>query len=136
MVDNYVPEEDKVTWTVCRFRKNRDGGLYGMRAEHLQYWLGVTTREESFNPYLWDKIFGLIQSNFRKGHITEDFAWQTVLLIPQGNRDFREIGLMEVLWKTVTLDCRCQAEIQFHDTLHGFRTSRSTGIASFKSKLR
>ena len=82
-------------------------------------------------------VVGLIQAAFCKGHLAEECAWQTIILIPKGNGDFRGIGLVEVLWKMVTgiLNRRREAAIQFHNTLHGFRTGRGTGTTSLESKL-
>lgn len=47
------------------------------------------------------------------------------------------MGLVEVLWETVTgiLNRRLTAAIQFHNTLHGFRTVRGTGTAYLESKM-
>ena len=63
--------------------------------------------------------------------------WKTVVLIPKGKGDFRGIGLVEVLWKTITslLNLRIAAAISFHDTLHGFRAGRGMGTANFEAKL-
>ena len=60
-----------------------------------------------------------------------------VVLIPDGNGDFRGIGMVEILWKTVTriLNHRLTAAIQFHSTLHGFCTGRVTGTASLEANL-
>ena len=45
---------------------------------------------------------GLIQATFSEVHLSKDFTWQIVLLIPKGKSDFCSIGLFKVLWKTVT----------------------------------
>ena len=52
-------------------------------------------------------------------------------------RDFREIGLIEVLWKTITvlLNWRFILEIGFHDVLNGFREGLGTGTAFIEAKL-
>ena len=63
--------------------------------------------------------------------------WKTVVLIPKGKGDFRVIGLVEVLWKTITslLNLPIAAAISFHDTLHGFWAGRGMGTANFEAKL-
>ena len=63
----------------------------------------------------------MIHAAFRKGHLAEECTWQTVILISKGKRNYRGIGILEVLWKTVTgiLNCLIMAAIQFHDNLHG-----------------
>ena len=52
-------------------------------------------------------------------------------------RDFQGIGLVEVLWKTITglLNQSSTFSIEFHDVLHRFRTRSGTGNASLKAKL-
>ena len=49
----------------------------------------------------------------------------------------RDIGLVEVLWKTVTgiMNRRLAAEIQFYDMLHVFCTVRDTSTVSLEAKL-
>ena len=53
-------------------------------------------------------------------------------LILQVSRDFRGIGLVEVLCKMVTgiLNRRLTLDIQCHDTLHGSHAVRGMGTAS------
>ena len=33
--------------------------------------------------------------------MAEEATWQVVLLIPKGKEDYRDIGLVEVMWKVV-----------------------------------
>ena len=61
-----------------------------------------------------------------------------VVMIPNGGgTDFREIGLVEVLWKETSgiINRRILSSIQFHDALHGFHAGRGTGTATLESKL-
>ena len=55
----------------------------------------------------------------------------------QGEKDYRGIGLVEVMWKVVAeiLYRRLTASITFHNFLHGFWAGRCTGTATFKAKL-
>ena len=70
-------------------------------------------------------------------HLAEKCTWKTVFLIPKRTVDFLGIGLVEVLWKTVMgiLNFHVTAVIQLHDTLHGFRTVRSTGTIFLEVNL-
>ena len=63
--------------------------------------------------------------------------WQTVVLIPKGKKDYRGIGLVEVVWKVVAaiLNRRFTSSITYHDALHGFRAGRGTGTATLEAKL-
>ena len=70
-----------------------------------------------------------------KGHLTGNC--RTAVLIPKGNGYFHGISLVEVLWKMVTgiLNFFLVGNIQFHDTLHSFRTGRGAGNAYLEAKL-
>ena len=60
-----------------------------------------------------------------------------MVLIPKGNKEYRGIGLVEVMWKVVTaiLNEQITASITFHDFLHGFRAGRRTGTTNLEAKL-
>ena len=52
---------------------------------------------------------------FREGRLAEEATWQAVVLIPKGVKDYRGIGLVEVMWKVVAaiLNCRITASITY-----------------------
>ena len=59
-------------------------------------------------------------------------------MIPNGvGTYFREIGLVEVLWKSISgiINRRISSCIQFHDNLHGFCVEIVAGTATLKEKL-
>ena len=60
-----------------------------------------------------------------------------MVLIPKGEKDYRDIGLVEVMWKVVAdiLNLRLMASITFHDFLHGFRAGRGTVTVTLEAKL-
>ena len=45
----------------------------------------------------------LVQLNLRDRVISEEAAWQAVVLIPKRGRDYLGIGLMEVIWKVMAV---------------------------------
>ena len=67
----------------------------------------------------------------------EEATWQAVVLIPKGKKDYRGIGLVEVMWKVVVaiLNRRFTASITYHDFLNGFREGRGTVTATLEAKL-
>ena len=67
----------------------------------------------------------------------EEATWQAVVLILKGGVDYRGICLVEVLWKAVAviLDCRFNASITYHNSLHGFQAGCGTGTATLEVKL-
>ena len=52
-------------------------------------------------------------------------------------KDYRGIGLMEVMWKVVVtiLNLQLTASIAFHKFLHGFWAGGVTGTATLEAKL-
>ena len=115
-VEDAVPEEGEIDWAVKRLRNNRSGGTSRMRAEHIKGWLTAArraekeetadtekggqedTREGAEN---WTRCVDLVQTAFRDGGLAEEATWQAVVLIPKGKKDYRGIGLVEVMWKVV-----------------------------------
>ena len=79
----------------------------------------------------------IIQTAFRDGELAEEATWQAVVLIPKGKGDYRDIGLVEVMWKVVAviLNRRLTSSIAFHDVLHRFRAGRGMGTATLEAKL-
>ena len=63
----------------------------------------------------------MIQTAFREGDLAEETTWQTVVLISKGKKDYRGNGLVEAMWKVVTviINRRFTSSITYHDALHG-----------------
>ena len=110
--------------TERRYGRNR-GQLYGRSGGHT----GGTEN--------WARVIELVQTAFRDGELSEEIILQVVVLIPKGEKDYRGIGLMEVMWKVVVeiLNRRFAASITYHDALHGFRAGRGMGTATLEAKL-
>ena len=127
-VEDGVPDEGKTEWAVKRLRNNRAGGPSQMRAEDLKGWLAAArrgekgetadkegrgregTREGAEN---WARVVELVQTAFRDGELAKEATWQAVVLIPKGKKDYRGIGLVEVMLKVVAaiLNCRFTSSI-------------------------
>ena len=69
--------------------------------------------------------------------MAEEATWQTVVLLSKGRKEYREIGLVEMMWKVVAeiLHRRLTTTITYHDFLHGFRAGRGTGKSTLEAKL-
>ena len=63
--------------------------------------------------------------------------WQAVVLIPKRKKDYRGIGIVEVMCKVVAeiLNFRLTASITFQDLLHCFREGRGTGTVTLEANL-
>ena len=69
--------------------------------------------------------------------MAEESTWQAVVLIPKEKKDYRGIGLVEMVWKVVAaiLNRHFTSSVTYHDALHGFRKGRGTGTATLEAKL-
>ena len=85
----------------------------------------------------WVRFMELVQKVFRDGDLAEEATWQAVVLIPKGKKDYRGIGLVEVMWKVVAaiINCCFTASITYLNALHGFRAGCGTGTATLEAKL-
>ena len=79
----------------------------------------------------------LVHTAFREGEMAEEATWQAAVMILKERKEYRGIGLVEVMWNTVAaiLHRRLKTSITYHDFLHVFRTGRGTGTATLKAKL-
>ena len=59
----------------------------------------------------------LVQTAFGEGRLVEEAMWQAVVLIPKGEKEYRGIGLVELMWKVVAeiLNFRLTSSTTFHD---------------------
>ena len=83
-------------------------------------------------------MVAIVQAEFHNVTLADESTWQTFVLITKGDSgDLRGIGLIKVLWKTVTglLKQQFTAVIILHYVLHGFWSGRGTGTASLEAKL-
>ena len=60
-----------------------------------------------------------------------------MVLIPKRRKEYRGIGIVEVMWKVVAaiLHRRLATTITYQDFLHGFWAGRGTETATLEAKL-
>ena len=82
----------------------------------------------------WDMAVEMIHTAFREGELTEEAAWQGVVLFSKGGGDYRGIGIVEMMWKAVTviLNRRFTASIAYHDSLRRSQAGRNMGTSNLK----
>ena len=75
----------------------------GVKAEKTRGGIGRGREDEEGGPTEphWERLVDLIQTAFWEGDLAEEAMWQAVVLIPKGKKDYRGIGLVEVMWKVV-----------------------------------
>ena len=97
----------------------------------------TTAAQEGAESENWTTVVDLVQAAFQEGKLVEEATWQAVVLIPKGKKDYRGIGLVEVMWKVVAaiLNRRFTASITYRDFLHGLQAGRGTGTVTLEAKL-
>ena len=82
-------------------------------------------------------VVELNQTEFREGEPAEEAVCQAVVLIPKGGGEYRGIGLVEVMWKAVSviLNRRFTTSTTYHDYLHGFQAGCGTGTVTLEVNL-
>ena len=109
-----------------------------MQVGNLRKWLRAVTQEDEPDDTHWRKVVEIFLSALRDGNVSNKSMWKMVVLNPKGDvRDFRDIGLIEILWNTITglINRRLTSAIGFYDVLHGLQAGRRTGTASLQAKL-
>ena len=64
-IDESVPQEDEVEWSIRHLRRHRLGGTSWILEEHLQGFMAAVTREKYPDTCHWDRVFDLDQTAFR-----------------------------------------------------------------------
>ena len=108
-----------------------------MRTDHLRGWLATTTSEEDLETEKWYQVIELVKKASREGRLLAECTWKMVVLIPKGNGYSRGIGLVEVLWKTVSgvINRHIRVEVHFHHLLHDFWEGRGARTVSLEENL-
>jgi hypothetical protein len=136
-VDDATLSEQEIGKAVGRLHIDRSPGPSGMSSENLKEWRDAAWRKESPDSTKCDVVVVLIQHIFKSGNIPTELPWSVLVAIPKPSRGFCEIGLLKVIWKTISsiIDSRIKEKVKFHPELHGFRPGRGTGSATIESKL-
>ena len=78
-----------------------------------------------------------MQADLKECQMLEESTCQAVVLIAKGGGDYYVIGLVEVVWKMVTviLNFCLTTSITFHNVPHGFWEGRINGTTYLEAKL-
>ena len=65
--------------------------------------LAAAQEEEKPDPSRWWISVKIIQLEFDIGELALDCTWNTIILLPKGGGEYHVIGLVEVLWKVISI---------------------------------
>jgi hypothetical protein len=105
-VPDDTPTDHEIRKVVAKLRNGRAAGVTGMRAEHLKEWLRGIQREEAEDGEedagdLWRLFVSLIQATWDSGTVPTQMSWVVIVLLPKGGGDYRDIGLLDPMWKVI-----------------------------------
>ena len=100
--------------------------------KHLQGWPTAETQEQDLETGNLERVVYLIYTTFRDGTLRTELIWQTLIFLTNRNSDYRDVGLIKVLLKTVSLliKRRLGAAVTYHDTLYRFRFFLASSMLS------
>ena len=109
-----------------------------MGAGHLHQWHISVTRDDRPDTTNCLEVVDIVQAALHDGTLANECMWKKVILIPkEASGDFRGVGLVEVLWKTVIsfLNHQLTTSIIIHDVMHRLRSGQWTGTAELGARL-
>lgn len=130
-IPDHIPEEEEIVAAVQRLRRGKAPGPSGLTVDHVKVW--ATER----NSTAWLEFLQLVQHCFTTGTLPQRVCFSTLVLIPKSDGGVRGIGLLETVWKVISMIIkeRLAARINFDDSLHGFRPQRGTGTAIVEARM-
>jgi hypothetical protein len=139
-INDEIPSTDEIIKQIKHLHNNKAPGFTGMRVEDIKGWAiqYEENKDENKDHLPFSKLVKIIQSSFETGTLPKALHISTLVLIPKPNsRDYRGIGLLEIIRKLMTaiIDNRLRSTIEFQDEIHRFRKSRGTGTAILCNKL-
>jgi hypothetical protein len=131
------PTYEEISLAVKRLRRGKAPGPTGLRTDNIKTWLAEAKRETDPRPAKFIAFVRLIRHVYETGELPTQMTWSTVVLLPKSDGGVRGIGLLDVAWKVLAsiIDHRISANVEYHDSLHGFRARRGTGTAVLEAKL-
>ena len=103
----------------------------------MKIWLRYATQEKKPDRNTWEELISMEQMTFWEGIVPEELTCTTMILLSKGKMEYRGIGLVEVIWKMITIILKnhLRMDIYLHDDLYGFRQGIGMGMAMLKAKL-
>ena len=140
-VSDAAPTDSELRAVVGNLCNDLAAGATGMKAEHLKMWLADMKREESEDGVegigdRWQSFASLLQAVWKSGTVPTQMTWMIIVLLPKRRGDYRNIGLIDPIWKVVEKVMVAQLSvIKLHDCLHGRPPGRGIGTAIMKVEL-
>jgi hypothetical protein len=128
-----VPSDEEILEAVKKLKSGRAPGSSGLRVDQIKEW----ALEQETAPRPWNDFLGLVKHCFNTRELPTSTCFSTLVLIPKAGGRVRGIGLLESVWKVISMIIkeRMAANISFDNMLHGFRAGRGTGTAILKARL-
>ena len=131
-VPDHVPDEEEIRGALARLKRHKaPGPRSGLSVDVLKDWAEQ-------GGEMWQKVVALVQWCIETGEVPQSFMYGALVLIPKAEEGmYRGIALLESVYKLISglINHRVTASVQYHDSVHGFRTGRSCSTAIPEAKL-
>jgi len=131
-VDNNILEEEEIAIAFGQLWSEKSPGPSSIHSEDLKKWYG----KQDGNPTPWLTIVDM--TDFTTGKLPTLLHCNILVLIPKSEPSkVCDIGLLESLWKLITMitNCCLMEGITFHSDMHGFLPKEGCSMACMEAKL-
>ena len=141
-IDDNIPEEAEIIKAMNQMKNGKSPGPSGISIDDIKTWYRKARLSDDVNVVAtkkWENVIEIIQIAFREGKVPATFKKGILKLIPKpGGKGFRGIALLESMYKLISMIIhkRMMSSVEFHESIHGFRTNRGTSTAIINIKLR
>lgn len=155
-----IPDEEEIRKAALKLRPKKSPGPSALKADTLRNWameyfqryvrpiqyvcnVNLTREKEAalieesrYHPL--DFVVNIIIDIFTQTQLPHQLTLNSLVLIPKSNsNELRSIGLTDSMWKLCgkIISKRIGDAIEWHPSVHGFRTKHGTGTATLEVKL-
>ena len=87
-----LPSEEEIVASVRGIHTGRAVGTLGMQEEHLKMWFREATWENNPERSRWEAWVSMEKLTFRKGTVSAELNWTTMILFPKGKGNKGSFG--------------------------------------------
>jgi hypothetical protein len=132
-ISDDIPSEEEILVAVRKLKPRKAPGPSSLQNDDIKKW----AREREEEPAARVSFVQLVEHCFTQQEVPKMACFSTLVLIPKADGGVQGIGLLESVWKVVSMIIknRMAVSISFDITLHGFQAHRGTGTAILEARL-
>jgi hypothetical protein len=96
-ISDCIPSDEEILAAVRSLKAGKAPGPSGMRVDDFKRW----SRETEEEP--WQRLLALVKHCFANQEVPKSATLSTLVLIPKSDGGVRGIGLLESVWKVISM---------------------------------